>query len=253
MNAADFSSLYDAPSRLDGSCAHHRIFAQTAYARVRSEPIVPIVHLEALAMAAWFPVCWQRRPSGLIPVVLRSLLDTGDGQPPGAGRAAGALPMALRSYPVMIAPDLGVDGRVYVDLAVADRPSDAGAPLLMPDGRPSRGLLQRYRAALVARHAIDDTAAMTETLDRHGFFEPWTLDFDLGGAERLFVPDLFVLRLDAVEATAMRRVLMEFGVDAATLVTAHRISLFRIGILLKAARAARHSRGARPPATRQAS
>jgi hypothetical protein len=226
-----FSGLYARPERLSAGFAHERIYAPPSYAVVRELQIVPAVHVEALAMAAWFPVCWRRGSDGPELVVLRSLAENADGrQPRGSPRQPASLPLALRCYPVAIHPDLGQRGAVMVERAIADKPTDLGAPLALPDGRPSRGLQNRYRAALIASHAAEATAAMTAELEKANAFQPWDLSFATA-AGQADVHGLLHASGDVLDGPHGRALLQRFGVDIAALLAAHRLSLFRIGEL----------------------
>lgn len=236
---AGWSGLYEAPRRLEMSFAHERLFAPQAYPIPRRAQRVPIVHVEALAMAAWFPVCWERSRSGPRLCVLRSLLSDAEmAQPPGSPRNPASLPLALRSYPVAITPQLGADGAILIDRAVADRPGDVGAPFIMGDGKPSRGLLHRYRTAMVVRHAAPRTREITLALAEADAFRAWPLVFELGPRTTIAINDLLHVRPEAMEDGAVRDLLARFGMEAAVLLSAHRMSLFRINALLKAARMA---------------
>jgi hypothetical protein len=226
-----FAALYDNPEKLSAGFAHERIYAPQSYALVRELQIVPAVHVEALAMAAWFPVCWRHGPHGPELVILRSLSPVADGlQPRGAPRQPASLPLALRSYPVAIHADLGQRGAIMVERAIADQPTDMGAPMALPDGRPSRGLQNRYRTALIARQAAEATSAMTRALDEVGAFQSWPLCFATSAGE-VAVDGLLHASGEVLDGPHGRALLQRFGVDIAVLLSAHRLSLFRIGEL----------------------
>ncbi len=234
-----FAPLYQCPEPPGLSFAHERIFAPVSYPLVRRLSIVPIVHSEALAMAAWFPVCWRAQGGEFHLSVLRSLLpDAEDSQPTGSPRSPASLPLALRCYPVAITPGLGHGGPMMVERGLADQPTDAGAPLFLANGKPSRGLTQRYRSAMIARHAAVTTAAMTAELALAGAFRPWAISLEVQPGRRLCVPDLWHVPADGLGDAALQGLLGRHGVDAAVLLSAHRLSLFRVGTLLRAARRA---------------
>jgi hypothetical protein len=226
-----FAALYDRTERLAASFAHERIYAPPSYALVRELQIVPAVHVEALAMAAWFPVCWRSAASGPELCILRSLAENADGaQPPGSPRNPASLPLALRSYPVAIHDDLGRNGAIIVEHAIADRPTDAGAPLALSDGRPSRGLRNRFRTALIARHAAETTGAMTDALAEAGAFQPWPLRFPTAAGE-VWIDGLMHVPGDILDGPSGRPLLARFGIEFAALLAAHRLSLFRVAEL----------------------
>jgi hypothetical protein len=231
--------LYEAPERLRSAFGHERLFAPAAYPLVRRLQRVPIVHVEALAMASWFPVCWERRGGGVRLCALRSLMQDAEGaQPPGSPTRLPSLPLALRAYPVALVDGLGDAGAIPIERALADRPCDAGAPFIMPDGKPSRGLLHRHRAALIARHSAAVTIEIGEALAGVGAFQPWPLVFELDARTTVAIKDLLHVDVERIDPDALRRLLGRFGTDLSVLLTAHRLSLFRINALLAAARRA---------------
>lgn len=234
-----WKELHESPRRLTSNWGHCRIFAPEAYELVRTLQLVPIVHAEALSLAAYFPIVWRVRNGEAVLCVLRSLLAGGLGHPVKPTHAGDALPLALRGFPVIAtAPTTGGD-EIWVDDVVADRPTDIGAPILMEDGRLSRGAAQRVQAIARLRHAIDMTHRLTAALTSRRLLEAWPLDFEqASGGQRIRFDDLMVVRPLASPDPVLIEHLREFGVDGATFIAAHRISLFRISILLRAARAA---------------
>jgi hypothetical protein len=102
----------------------------------------------------------------------------------------------------------------------------------------SRGTVHRLHAVLRIRRALSLTRQLGEALAGRGFLEPWPLDFDLTTRQRARIDDLLVVRPSAFQDTALIDLLRTFGVEAASFLTMHRISLFRIASLLHAARAA---------------
>lgn len=242
-----WDGLYEAPRRLVSAMASERLYAPEAYPLVRSLQRVPIVHAEALGMAAWFPVCWERKGSALRLCVLRSLIANAEGhQPAGSPVRPDSLPLALRAYPITATSGVGEDGLVLVDHVIPDQPTDAGAPLLLPNGKPSRGLLMRYRAALIAAQAVERTVAITEALVETGVFRPWALVFAIDERTTIAINDLLYLDLDQIDFSQLRALIAAFGSDLTTLLTAHRLSLFRINALIAVARKANRP-GEAPP------
>ena len=231
--------LYESPRRLTPKWGHCRIFAPEAYELARTLQLVPIVHAEALSLAAYFPIVWHVRNGATVLCVLRSLLAGGLGHPVKPAHAAGGLPLVLRGFPVIVtAPTTGGD-EIWIDDVVADQPTDVGAPILMEDGRLSRGSAQRVQVIIRLRQAIDTTHRLTEALANHRLLEPWPLDLELApGGQRIRFDNLMVVRPPASPDPDLIKHLREFGIEAATFIAAHRISLFRIAILLQAARAA---------------
>ena len=242
-----WKELYESPRRLTSKWGHHRIFAPESYELVRTLQLVPIVHPEALRLAAYFPIVWRVQDDGAVLCVLRSLVAGGLGHPVKPTHAAGGLPLALRGFPVIAAAPAGSGEEIWIDEVVADRPTDVGAPILMEDGRLSRGAVQRIQAVGKLRQAIDTTHRLTEALTRHRLLEPWPLDFELAsGGRRIRFDDLLVVRPLTSPDSDLIEHLREFGIEAATFIAAHRISLFRISTLLQAARSAMATETASP-------
>jgi hypothetical protein len=236
---SDWKDLYENPRLLTSAWGHCRIFAPEAYHRVRSQQLVPIVCAEALTLAAHFPICWRVQDGRAVLCVLRSLLDDGLGHPVRPTHASGALPLVLRAFPVAVSNPGGNDDEVWIDDTVADQPTDIGAPILLINGRLSRGAAQRVQAAVAFRRSIDFTRRLTDGLQGRDLLEPWPLDFEVGpDGRRVRFDDLMVVRSSALAGSGMLQHLQEFGVEAAMFMTAHRISLFRASILLQGARAA---------------
>ncbi len=235
-----WKELYENPRRLTSKWGHHRIFAPESYELVRTLQLVPIVHAEALHLAAYFPIVWRVHDDRAVLCVLRSLLTGGLGHPVKPTQVAGGLPLALRGFPVIATAPSGSGEEIWIDEVVADQPTDVGAPILMEDGRLSRGVVQRIQAVGKLRQAIDMTQRLTEALTRHRLLEPWPLDFELtSGGGKIHFDDLMVVRSLASPDSDFIEHLREFGIEAATFIAAHRISLFRISILLQAARIAK--------------
>ncbi len=234
-----WNELYENPRRLTSDWGHSRIFAPEAYAHVRTRQLVPIAHTEALTLAAHFPICWRLQKDRFDLCILRSLLDDGRGHPARPTSATGTLPLVLRAFPIIATAPSGGTDDIWIDDIVADRPTDIGAPLLMADGRLSRGASLRVQSAAALRQAIDQSQHFTEALVDGQLLEPWPLDFELGpDGQRVCIDDLQVVRPAAQAHAGLLRFLHAFGAEAAMFLTAHRISLFRIAILLQAARAA---------------
>jgi hypothetical protein len=213
-----------------------RIYSPISYAAVRERQIVPIVHIEALALAAWFPICWQSNSGRPELVALRSLRPDGSAQPPGSPENMSSLPLMLRAFPfaVLTSQEDVAAGARYFEDATADRPTDIGAAILLPDGRPSRGAQMRLRsvqAYVEARQLTDD---MTDALASLDLFEPWPLDFKVDD-EQLRVDDMLIVRQAAFGQPPIQQFLKQFGPAGALLLGAHRISLFRAGNLVQAA------------------
>ncbi len=234
--------LAEAPRPLTSEMMALRIFSPFAYPLPRMARIVPVVMGEADRLSASFPLVWRRTATGAELVVLRTLMEDGTGFAPGMARALALLPLLLQAYPLTLRPDGGADAapgpRLMIDTAVADEPSDAGAPIATVEGRMSRGAELRIRALQLFERDLARTRDLSNALARRGLLEPWPLAFDLGGGKRCDIQGLLVVPPASFDTPAFAPVMEEFGVAAAKLLGLHRLSLFRTGQLLAMARAA---------------
>jgi hypothetical protein len=206
---------------------------------VRQAQVVPIVHIEAFALASWFPICWRDGETRPTLVVLRTLRRDGSQQPHGSPETAASLPLALRAYPFVVGakPNGADEESVLIDDTIADRETDIGAPICTPDGRPGRGTQMRLRAAATFNAALELTERMTAALYADELLEPWRLEVDFGG-DAIAAGGLLVVRPAEFDSPRLFRFIRKFGPVGASLLGAHRISLFRAGALIHLARAA---------------
>lgn len=240
-----WTRLYEQPALLSKEWGHQRIYAPMAYRRVRAASLAPIVHTEVLDLAPLFPTCWTAAPEGPELVVLRSLLPEGAAIPGGEKAAAAVLPLVFRAYPV-VAPVAGGEERagLRVDRAIADAPTDIGAPLMLASERLARATTMRARLALQVARALPATRSLSRFIHDEGLLEPWPLRFDLGHGESIAIDNLMVLARDRLDGPLLHRAIRLFGVEAGLFFSAHRLSLFRIASLLSAAKAVVASRQA---------
>ena len=89
------------------------------------------------------------------------------------------------------------------------------------------------------------TDAMTEELTKRKLLVPWPLKFDLK-SQTVAIEGLKVVESDSYGGAAVRDFVKMFGQVGATLLGAHRLSLFRAGVLLERAHAALRSLPASP-------
>jgi hypothetical protein len=224
------------PVALETSALRRRIYAPIAYAKVRNTAVVPVAHSEAYRLAVWFPLMWHKQGSRLEFVAVRSLLDDQRAQSPAA-RAV--LPLILHAYPFVFDPKAlpGEDAERMLDDVFADAPTDAGASITTAAGKLSRATIQRFRILDGLARELRLTREITEALADLDLFAPATLKFDIQGRS-VELPDLFVVRQDAFDSGAFSGVLEKFGAPAALLLGLHRVSRFRVGLLLAMARKA---------------
>ncbi|GGD99072.1 hypothetical protein GCM10011390_17320 [Aureimonas endophytica] len=243
--------LCENPQPLAGALMATRIYSPFAYPMPRRERVVPAVAVEAERLAGAFPLVWRRGTNGAELVVLRSLLEDGSGFPPEAERALALLPLLLQAYPFVLPAHVPLaerDNPRLFDAAIPDAPTDAGAAIAGPDGRLSRGAELRLRALAIFERDFAATIGIGRALEEEKLLEPWPLDFDLGHGRRARVDDLLVVAPKAFEGPRLAALLSRFGAPAARLLGLHRLSLFRAGALLGAARGATAAMraGARP-------
>lgn len=227
-------AFYIRPLSLTGHVGRRRIFSPHSYPAGRNLQIVPVVHMEALDLAAWFPLVWTRHRGPLDLVVLRSFLPDGAGHPHGSPRIPASVPLILKAYPVVVDPSQ-VGGDIKVDDVVADEPTDVGATLLTERGHPSRALEERLGAMhrFVSAHAV--TGQMGNHLAEAGLLQPWDLSFAAEAGLGPY-PEFLVVRPDSFETDSFVSFARAFGAAGLRLLSAHAISLYRAGILYQRAR-----------------
>lgn len=230
---------YENPVRLTGDVTARRIFSPLAYALVRHANVVPVVLPEAWSLAAWFPVVWHRTGQTYDLVAVRSLMPAGRGYLPAVERLPGLLPLILQAYPFLPDPSLypAAGAARLIDDVIADAPTDIGAPILVADKRPTKATRLRLGMLdLFARH-WSNTRSLGSDLAALDLFEPWDLNFDING-RNVGISELYIVRQHAFGPGALAPVVARHGSMAAQLLALHRISLFRAGSLLGAARIA---------------
>jgi hypothetical protein len=221
---------------LSGDVLRRRIYSPRSYAQVRNAAVVPVVHSECDALASWFPLVWRRQESQIEFVALRGLVDDERFQPRSA---RSLLPLILRAYPFVFdhASTIGPATARMLDDVVADEPTDIGATITTVHHRLSRATQSRF--VLMDRFAEDSvpTAEIGRALADMGAFEPWPLRFDIEG-HPIQVTDLFVIRRAMFDDGRFAPLLRQYGMNCARMLSLHRVSLFRAGGLLAAARTA---------------
>jgi SapC len=238
--------IYERPIPLKGDVLKQRIFSPLAYPNVRNANVIAITAHEAPRYAPHFPIAWAKREHHFELVIIRSLLPDGRGHPEASQTALPFLPALCRAYPFMYAPVADdskssvLTGRRsnFFDAAVADAPTDVGAPICFADGRPTKATAQRIALLDSAAPLFDTTAAVTVDLAALDLFEAWPLRFENIEGHTLDVPDLWIVKQDAVLTGALAPLMRTHGLIAADLISLHRISLFRAGIVLANAKTA---------------
>ena len=240
--------IYERPIPLKGDVLKQRIFSPLAYPNVRNANVIAITAHEAPRYSAHFPIAWAKRDTRFELVVIRSLLSDGRAHPEGSQAALAFLPALCRAYPFMYEPAAGPSDSQskvatghrsnYFDAAVADAPTDVGAPICFADGRPTKATAQRIALLDSAAPLFAITAAIAVDLAALDLFEAWPLRFENIEGHTLDVPDLWIVSQDMVQTGGLAPVMRKHGLIAADLIGLHRISLFRAGTLLSNAKAA---------------
>jgi hypothetical protein len=227
-------SLYTEPTVLTTDWAHERIYAAFSYEHIRDLCVVPIVASEALALAQHVPICWQMIDGT---AVLSALISLRQGDILHSAMSHHQLPLCLQSYPLVVpSPEEISRQKVVIDRIIADKPTDLGAPIVMPNGRVSPGALARAKTAMQLAQAIPATQQLSDDLLAADMLEPWPLKFG-------FAPDLVAERSDLMVAAGSRlgspalfEVVSRHGVEAGLFLGLHRLSLFRINALVHLAK-----------------
>lgn len=235
--------LYERPVPLKGDVLKQRIFSPLAYENVRNANVIAITAQEAMRYASHFPIAWHRHENRFELIIVRSLLADGRGHPAASQSALPFLPALCRAYPFMYEPGMYQPGRHepsrhFIDVAVADAPTDVGSPICFSDGRPAKATAQRIALLDIAAPMFAETAQIAGQLSELALFEAWPLHFENIEGYTLDVADLWIVKQDAISTGALAPVLRRHGIVAADLIALHRLSLFRTGIMLANARAA---------------
>lgn len=230
---------YLRPTAIKSEQLGMRIFSPFAYQLVRELAVVPIGFDEAVELSVWLPVVWQKSATGHRLVQVRSLIPSESGVPPDCVGNIHSLPLVAIAYPLMFAPDQppAPHGALWIDHSIADLPTDSGATLVDVGGKLTKGTTMRMKALGELAEQLSATQRITQYLAERDLFEPWDVTFDVSG-RRIGYQDLFVLKKEAFEASELLRPILAHGVMAARFLSAHRLSLFRTGNLLRTARIA---------------
>ena len=231
---------YVQPIPLSGDVLKQRIFSPLAYATIRNANVMAIAPVEAARFAGHYPIAWRKQNDSFELVVVRSLLADGRGHAPGTQTTLAFIPVLARCYPFLYDPALPPQAGKpkFVDTAIADQPNDIGAPIALADGRPSKATLQRIAQLDAAAPSFALSATIAATLAKAELFEPWPLHFENIEGQTLDVDGLWIVRQNVVETGGLAPLLRAHGIAAADLVSLHRISLYRAGMLLAQSRAA---------------
>lgn len=234
--------LYERPVPLKGDVLKQRIFSPLAYENVRNANVIAITAHEAQRYASHFPIAWYRHENRFELIIVRSILADGRGHPAASQSALPFLPALCRAYPFMYEPGSAARNSHtrthFIDVAVADAPTDVGSPICFPDGRPAKATAQRIALLDIAAPMFAETAQIASQLSELALFEAWPLHFENIEGYTLDVPDLWIVKQDAISTGALAPVMRRHGIVAADLIALHRLSLFRTGIMLANARAA---------------
>ena len=241
------------PTLSFADAARRRIYAPSAYERVRNIQLVPISLDEGLKFAGLLPLAWQRSAPAITGatgpgssgagatlqlVAIRSLLADGRGQLDILRGNLAMLPAILYAYPFAMAPRAAA-GDVTVPLLcddIADEPQDIGAPVTTSAGMPTRATQLRLRALARLDQELLVTNALTAALQQADLFEPWNLAFQAGDSQ-IGAKDLWIVTRSAFDTGRFASILSQFDAKVALFLGHHRLSLFRAGALVRQAEA----------------
>jgi SapC len=231
---------YRQPSPITPEILASRIFSPFAYRLIRHAAVVPITLDEAPRLCEWFAICWRGEAPHVQLVVVRGLLQDGLGMPQAALLSLHALPGLCLAYPFMFEPDREPSGghAYWLDRELADQPTDAGAPISEPDGRPSKGTLLRTRSLEAIAANWPATREVTAMLTAHDAFEPWAPTAHVPAPASVIEDRLWVIKPAVFDNPKFRIALASHGADAMRMIVAHRFSLFRAASLIGLARTA---------------
>lgn len=228
---------YRAPQPLTSDKLGSRIFSPFAYRMIRESMVVPVGYLEAIELSIWLPIVWRNQAGGHQLVTVRSLIPGESGVPADSIANLHALPLIALAYPLMYPPGQPVvpQGSRWIDSELVDQPTDAGAPIVDIAGKPTKGATMRMRALDDFAEQLPATEAITRFLVEKNLLEPWKVSFDVAG-KRIGYDDLMVVRSAAFDGGDLMPIFLELGAAGARFFSAHRLSLFRAGTLLRTAR-----------------
>lgn len=237
--AAENLLPYQKLSPLDGNLKDARIFSPFGYRLVRECQIAPVVHSEAMRLAIWFPVVWQKDGPSYRLVVLRSLLRDGRGITEDAARNLESLPHLLFAFPLAVRNPHGDPAatKLGFDNAMCDEPTDIGSMVWDAQGNMTPGAdLRRIKLTSFMQDART-TGTLSQALAQKGLLQPWPIEMDVGGTS-VRVDGLFCVNPSVFTTPDLAGLLDRFGAGMAELLAAHRLSLYRINWLRAAARRA---------------
>lgn len=215
-----------------------RIYSPVSYRAVRQAQIVAISASEAAHQAHWYPVAWQQDARGEMSLVaVRSLLGDGRGNGDFDGWSLNSLSHLLFAFPFTKASNPDADNRIdlAIDAVTCDARTDAGSPVLDRRGSLTPGAKMRL-ARLDSFHAgADLSTRITQVLVEEEALEPWPIEMQVAG-QTLALPGLHVVKPPLFDTPWASRLIARFGPEAAMLLAAHRVSLFRVNWLRMAAR-----------------
>ncbi len=134
--------------------------------------IVPIVHIEALSLAHWFPICWQINNGQATLVALRTMYNDGTRQPQVSPAIMASLRWPWRAYPFVVGggdTDAEQDTHL-IEAAIPDQPTDIGSPILLASGKATPGTKMKLQAVAAFNNALPQTVAITSKLRRADLF-----------------------------------------------------------------------------------
>jgi hypothetical protein len=230
------ASLYENPVSPSAVHSGTRIFAPPSYRAVREAQTCPVVHTEALNLAAFYPICWIGGGPRPTLVALRSLMPGGRGHLRELAHIPSALPLSLQAYPFVAEAPVGHEGEspILIDNVIADEPTDIGSPILTTQGKLTRGAETRLRATAFFRSDLAQTEQITNELVDAGCLVPWIVEPKALPPDAC-LPDMLVVGPVEKVSDRLFQVMKRLGPVGGIFLGAHRLSLFRIAGLVRAA------------------
>ncbi|MGE7417337.1 SapC family protein [Methylobacterium tarhaniae] len=212
------------------------------YPGIGDKLIMPIVAIEARALAQHYPLVWRRTGDVCELAALVSLSAPHKTSLDEDMTRGIPLPLLMGAYPLSVAPGVFPDSRGVVlieeTVAASSRP---GMPVFLDNGAPSAEAAHRLRALEVFASDYARTAVYSRVLAERGLLVDWPLRLQIGD-EGVEIEGLCVLAHPLARGEALQALVAEHGFPFAELVTLHDLSLFNMQRLVDRHRRTRPER-----------
>lgn len=186
---------------------------------------------ESFDLSSHYPIVWRRNDvGGLELVAVRTLLR--DAEIPGIRRVGlDALPVLLQAYPFRHKNRLLGDFDIGLDRAAPASERNAGSYIYDHLGNMSAGAELKLKKLELFTRTFDWEKSLTSALVRHDMLEPVELPRDI--QERFEVPEFFTAILEINHPILLSGIQEESWKLALSFLTAQRLSLFRMGQIIR--------------------